>query len=174
MKKMLNLFFLFGLLLNLSAQNAENGKISLEFDGIKMKVLVNYVRLQKGDGIIITASGESYGKNKSLKIMLQFSVNQLKPQNAEANSFMLNIAYKTPGMNQLHFSSRGNSGRYSNIGKQFTFTKVKTNCSVTKVQYQNGKIKITGKFNGIFSAETGIKATSGNAKIRNGKFEINF
>jgi len=77
-------------------------------------------------------------------------------------------------MNQIHFSVRGNFGSYFNIGKQLTFTKVKTNCRITKLKYEKGRIKITGKFSGVFSVSTGSKTTSGKVEIKNGKFIIIF
>lgn len=174
MKKIIFLFTLFGFVSILSAQNSGNGKISMLFDGKKIYVPLRTVVLQKGDDILIIAKGENRSGNNWTSVMLQFSINNLKSQKVTANNIVMKIMHKTTGLQQIRFFVRGNSGGYSNIGKQLKFTNVKTNCEITRMEYKNGRMSITGKFSGAFSVKTNIDATSGKVKIKNGKFEIIF
>ncbi len=171
MKKLLTVFFLFVLVINIPAQDFKNGNISLFLDGEKIEVPVRTVRLQKGDENRIIADGKIGNGNNWESVSLQFSFNYLKPQKIIAKNVAL---YITKKVKRIHFFVRGNNGVYSNAEKHYNITKVKINFEITKLKYEKGEIIFTGNFSGTFSAKGRYAATSGNVKIKHGKFEIIF
>jgi hypothetical protein len=187
MKKIL-IIILFGLS-TLLAQNENNGSISFVFNGEKIDLPISSVTITKHNDIVLSLRCEYDGPKEQQMIGFDIALKELSTNSTamlnEGTRININTRDKINlsgqdltvwfGMDKNDNRNMGDeTANYSVFGKgqkaNWQITSKTFKLTITKVNYVNKKLRITGEFNGSFSSTIAPKGKV--AEIKDGIFKI--
>jgi hypothetical protein len=187
MKKIL-FILLFGLT-TIFAQSENNGEISFLFNGKKIDLPISSVTLTKHNDIVLSLRCEYDGPKNQQMIGFDIALKELSTNSSallnEGTRININTRDKINSSGQdltVWFGMDKNDARnvegetanYSVFGKgqkaNWQITSKTFKLTITKVNYDNKKLNITGIFSGSFSSTIAPKGKV--AEIKDGIFKI--
>lgn len=189
MKKIIVLIFL--IVPCFFAQQSSNGNISLFYNKEKIDLPINSVLLQKENGIALSIKAEKQDSNTQQFISFEFGLKELsaEPDVEVLEDTKINIITrdnKTDSGKELSMSFKDDElidsknefekmhyGIY-NKGERISWgiTSVSLKIDITSVSYEDGRLHISGKFNGTFKSNAA--PVDQIAELENGEFEVIF
>jgi hypothetical protein len=173
----------------LFAQNENNGNISFVFNGKKIDLPISSVTLTKHNNIVLSLRCEYDGPKDQQMIGFDIALKELSTNSSamlnEGTKININTRNKINlsgqdltvwfGMNKNESRDMDNeTANYSVFGKgqkaNWQITSKTFNLTITKVDYMNKKLNITGEFSGSFSSTIAPKGKV--AEIKDGVFNI--
>lgn len=180
MKKIFLILVLIIALVDLAAQESSNtskGTVSFRFNqsNIEGKIIAAIIR--KEDNIKISFHSRMELDNQADNIDMEFAVTDLKEGTKVLEDYS-SIDYqsaKKDGNGQqssTRFASRGKNAQFSTQFSRFEYPKSPTKIFLDEVSLQDGKLKIKGRFEGVYTSPEEQSLNVAKCEIKDGKFEI--
>ena len=183
MKKIFILLFLIAPCI--FAQQSNKGNISLVYNQENIDLPINSVSLQKGNGIVLSIKAEKQDSNNQQFILLEFGLKELSQEVFEGTKInIITRDFKNKSGKELAFGLDENNsdnninpletvhfGNYNQGEKvSWEINSVSLKIEITSVKYENGKLYVSGKFNGTFKSNAA--PVDQIAELGDGEFEV--
>lgn len=184
MKKAIFILVLFTAALGLRAQEAaegmRKGTISFRMNNMEYSAPVTSIIIRKENNLLISVYSEMVKEGNADRASMSFAVSELRKGAGIIEGYSA-FDYQSVKKGQtdrngnprsFHFSAQGNKGRLSTQYTNFEYPNSTTSIFIDEVMIENGKLRIKGRFEGMFISPEEQPMSVTRCELKDGRFEI--
>lgn len=156
------------------------GNISFTFNKTDIKGPIMSIIIRKENNVLISVYARMEQADAINNIHLDFAIPGLVT-GAKVVEDYTSFDYQTNRKNSkenntmsssFHFASVGSKAHYTTLFAQFEYPASPTKVSLDEVSFKDGRLKIRGSFEGVYTIPEEQIADVSRCEVKNGKFEI--